>query len=71
LKNLNIISIAKWYRKLKIIIKNTTNTGREGRARMLTERLKRLFSQQASEIDYATLLAPIPVIGYLIYSLAH
>jgi len=33
---------------------------------MLTERLKRLFSQQASGIDYAILLAPIPVIGYLI-----
>ncbi|MFA1710254.1 hypothetical protein ACDX66_00905 [Peribacillus frigoritolerans] len=37
---------------------------------MLTERLKRVFSQQASGIDYAILLAPLPVIGYLI-SLAH
>jgi hypothetical protein len=40
-------------------IKNTTNTGMEGRALMLTERLKRLFSQQASGKDYAILLAPI------------
>jgi hypothetical protein len=43
----------------EIKIKNTTNTGMEGRALMLTERLKRLFSQQASGIDYAILLAPI------------
>lgn len=38
----------------------------EGRAQILTERLKRVFSQQASGIDYAILLAPLPVIGYLI-----
>lgn len=49
----------------EIKIKNTTNTGMEGRALMLTERLKRLFSQQASGIDYAILLAPIiPIFDY-------
>ena len=48
--------------KLKIIIKNTTNIGMERREQMLTERLKRVFSQQASGIDYAILLAPLPVI---------
>ncbi|MFF2589625.1 hypothetical protein ACFVSS_17365 [Peribacillus butanolivorans] len=37
---------------------------------MLTERLKRVFSQQANGIDYAFLLAPVPVFAYLI-SLAH
>ena len=34
----------------------------EGRAQILTERLKRVFSQQASRIDYTILLAPLPVI---------
>lgn len=42
----------------------------EGRALMLTERIKRVFLQQANGVDYAFLLAPLPVIGYLI-SLAH